>query len=42
MIAGRRIFVAYLVYFVALGAAFPYLPVYYRELGLGARPRSAC
>ena len=35
MIAGRRIFVAYLVYFVALGAAFPYLPVYYRQLGLG-------
>ena len=35
VIAGRRIFVAYLVYFVALGAAFPYLPVYYRELGLG-------
>lgn len=35
MIAGRRIFVAYLVYFVALGASFPYLPVYYRQLGLG-------
>ena len=35
MIAGRRIFVAYLVYFAALGASFPYLPVYYRELGLG-------
>jgi len=33
--AGRRILVAYLVYFVALGAAFPYLPVYYRDLGLG-------
>lgn len=35
MIAGRRILVAYLVYFAALGASFPYLPVYYRELGLG-------
>lgn len=35
MAAGRRILVAYLVYFVALGAAFPYLPVYYRDLGLG-------
>jgi PPP family 3-phenylpropionic acid transporter len=33
--AGRRILVAYLVYFVALGAAFPYLPVFYHDLGLG-------
>ncbi len=34
MIAGRRIFVAYLVYFSAIGASFPYLPVFYRDLGL--------
>ncbi len=34
MAAGRRILLAYLVYFGALGAAFPYLPVFYRELGL--------
>jgi PPP family 3-phenylpropionic acid transporter len=33
--AGRRILVAYLVYFAAIGAAFPYLPVFFRELGLG-------
>ena len=35
MAAGRRILLAYLVYFTALGASFPYLPVFYRELGLG-------
>ncbi len=35
MAAGRRILLAYLVYFTALGAAFPYLPVFYRDLGLG-------
>lgn len=35
MAAGRRILVAYLVYFTALGAAFPYLPVFYHDLGLG-------
>ena len=34
MAAGRRILLAYLVYFGALGAAFPYLPVFYRDLGL--------
>ena len=34
MAAGRRILLAYLVYFGALGSAFPYLPVFYRELGL--------
>ena len=34
MAAGRRLLLAYLVYFTALGAAFPYLPVFYRELGL--------
>jgi len=33
--AGRRILLAYLVYFCAIGAAFPYLPVFYRDLGLG-------
>ena len=32
--AGRRIFLAYLVYFGALGAAYPYLPVFYRDIGL--------
>jgi len=34
MVAGRRIFIAYLAYFSAIGAAFPYLPVFYRDLGL--------
>ena len=34
MAAGRRIFLAYLVYFVAIGASFPYLPVFYHDLGL--------
>ncbi|HEY6013765.1 MAG TPA: MFS transporter [Candidatus Limnocylindrales bacterium] len=34
MAAGRRILVAYLVYFGAIGAAYPYLPVFYRDLGL--------
>ena len=34
MAAGRRIFLAYLVYFGAIGASFPYLPVFYRDLGL--------
>lgn len=34
MAAGRRIFLAYLVYFSAIGASFPYLPVFYRDLGL--------
>jgi len=33
--AGRRILLAYLVYFCSIGAAFPYLPVFYRDLGLG-------
>ena len=32
--AGRRIFLAYLVYFGAIGAAYPYLPVFYHDLGL--------
>jgi PPP family 3-phenylpropionic acid transporter len=32
--AGRRIFLAYVVYFAAIGAAYPYLPVFYRDLGL--------
>lgn len=35
MAAGRRILLAYLIYFAAIGAAFPYLPVFYRDLGLG-------
>ena len=34
MAAGRRILLAYLVYFASIGAAFPYLPVFYRDLGL--------
>lgn len=34
MAAGRRILLAYLVYFGAIGAAYPYLPVFYRDLGL--------
>jgi Major Facilitator Superfamily. len=34
MAAGRRILLAYLIYFAAIGAAFPYLPVFYRDLGL--------
>lgn len=32
--AGRRIFLAYIVYYAAIGASYPYLPVFYRELGL--------
>jgi MFS family permease len=35
MAAGGRILLAYLIYFAAIGAAFPYLPVFYREIGLG-------
>jgi MFS transporter, PPP family, 3-phenylpropionic acid transporter len=35
MAAGGRILLAYLVYFAALGAAFPYLPVFYKDIGLG-------
>lgn len=34
MAAGRRIFLAYIVYFAAIGASYPYLPVFYRDLGL--------
>jgi PPP family 3-phenylpropionic acid transporter len=34
MAAGRRIFFAHLVYYSAIGASFPYLPVFYRDLGL--------
>ena len=30
----RRVTLAYVVYFAAIGAGFPYLPVYYRSLGL--------
>jgi PPP family 3-phenylpropionic acid transporter len=32
--AGRRIFLAYVVYYGAIGAAYPYLPVFYHDLGL--------
>lgn len=31
----RRAALTYVAYFAAVGAAFPYLPVYYRSLGLG-------
>jgi PPP family 3-phenylpropionic acid transporter len=34
MAAGRRIFLAYVVFSSAVGASFPYLPVFYRDLGL--------
>lgn len=34
MAAGGRIVLAYLVYFGAIGASYPYLPVFYRDLGL--------
>src|SRR6185295_900507 len=30
----RRLPLAYVVYFSAVGASFPYLPVFYRDLGL--------
>lgn len=29
-----RVSIAYVAYFAAVGAAWPYLPIYYRELGL--------
>jgi PPP family 3-phenylpropionic acid transporter len=32
--AGRRIFLAYLVFYGASGSSLPYLPVFYRDLGL--------
>ena len=32
--AGVRILVAYLVFYAALGAAYPFLPVFYHDLGL--------
>jgi PPP family 3-phenylpropionic acid transporter len=35
MAAGGRILLAYLIYFAAIGAAYPYLPVFYRDIGLG-------
>jgi PPP family 3-phenylpropionic acid transporter len=35
VVAGPRILLAYLVWFTGLGAFFPYLPVFYRETGLG-------
>jgi PPP family 3-phenylpropionic acid transporter len=34
VVAGRRILLAYIVYFGAIGASYPYLPVFYRDLGL--------
>jgi len=34
MAAGRRILLAYLVYFAAIGAVYPYLPVFFLSLGL--------
>lgn len=32
--AGARILVAYLAFYAALGAGYPFLPVFYRDLGL--------
>ena len=32
--AGVRVLLAYLVFYAALGAAYPFLPVFYRDLGL--------
>ena len=32
--AGVRILLAYLALYAALGAAYPFLPVFYRDLGL--------
>lgn len=34
MAAGRRILLAYLIYYAAIGAAYPYLPVFFLDLGL--------
>ena len=34
MAAGRRILLSYLIYYAAIGAAFPYLPVFYLDVGL--------
>jgi MFS family permease len=34
MAAGRRIFLAYLIFYGATGASFPYLPVFYHDLRL--------
>ena len=34
MLSLNRLPLAYIVYFAAVGAAFPYLPVYYHDLGL--------
>ena len=32
--AGLRILLAYLIFYASLGAVFPYLPVFYKDLGL--------
>ena len=34
LVAGLRILLAYVVFYAALGAAYPFLPVFYRDLGL--------
>ena len=34
LVAGFRILLAYLIFYAALGAAYPFLPVFYRDLGL--------
>jgi MFS transporter, PPP family, 3-phenylpropionic acid transporter len=34
LVAGSRILLAYLIFYAALGAVYPYIPVYYRGLGL--------
>jgi len=34
LVAGLRILVAYLVFYAALGSAYPFLPVFYKDIGL--------
>jgi PPP family 3-phenylpropionic acid transporter len=34
LVAGVRVLLAYLVFYAALGAAYPFMPVFYRDLGL--------
>ena len=34
LVAGVRILLAYLAFYAALGAAYPFMPVFYRDLGL--------
>ena len=34
LVAGVRVLLAYLAFYAALGAAYPFMPVFYRDLGL--------